>query len=208
MRSSRGSPFFPACLYLLIPLLIPTPAQGQLSGLGFDFKMGYSEIGGDWGEVLNDGVDSEFNFYYGLERVRLGFGFDLVSYDLPFSEGEVDSGSQVGMQFSVAYPFLKGAMVQPYIEGRLTWDRFRAENRVEGFPPEEEEGENNAPAYSGWGGTGVAGLFIPMSGRVLLDLSARFGGFGTSEADLEYLDLPVVSSGSRWGVRVGIVWYP
>jgi len=170
--------------------------------------MGYSEIGGDWGEVMNDGVDSEFNFYYGLERVRLGFGFDLVSYDLTVSEGEVDSGSQVGMHFSAAYPFLKGSVVQPYIEGRLTWDRFRAERHVEGFPPEDDEGENNAPTYSGWGGTGIAGIFIPMSGRVLLDLSARFGGFGTSEADLEYLDLPVVSSGNRWGVRVGIVWYP
>jgi hypothetical protein len=207
MRSSCSSPLLTACLSVLIPLLIPSSAQGQHPGLGFDFKMGYSEIGGDWGEVLNDGVDAEFNFYYGLEQVRFGFGFNMVSYDLSVPVGEVDSASQVGAQFSVAHAFLKGSRVQPYIEGRLTWDRFRPENLVAGFPPEEEE-ENNAPTYSGWGGTGVLGFFVPISGNVLADLSARYGGFGTSEADLEYLDLPVVSSGNRWGVRVGIVWYP
>lgn len=187
---------------------MPAPARGQHPGLGFDFKMGYAEIGGDWGEVLTDGVDTEFNFYYGLDDVRLGFGFNLVSYGLAVSVGEVDSASQVGAQFSAAYSFLKGSPVQPYVEGRLTWDRFRPEHLVEGFPPEEEEGENNAPTYSGWGGTGVLGVFVPISGKVLADFSTRFGGFETSEADLDYLDLPVVSSGNRWGVRVGIVWYP
>lgn len=208
MRSSRGSPFLPAFIFVMIPLLGPAPAQGQQTGLGFDLKLGYSEIGGDWGDVLNDGVDTEFNIYYGLDHLRLGWGFNLVSYDLPFQVGEVDSGSQVGMQFSVAYPFLKGSRVQPYIEGRLTWDRFRAEEHVEGFPDEDEEGENNAPRYSGWGGTGVVGFFVPMTGTLLWDVSARYGVFGTSEADLEYLNLPVVSSGNRWGVRLGLVWYP
>ena len=170
--------------------------------------MGYSEIGGDWGDVLRDGTDAEFNVYFGLERLRLGWGVNFVSYDLPVRVGEVDSGSQVGMQWSVAYPLLRDGWLRPYVEGRLTWDRFRAERHVEGFPDEEEEGENNAPRYAGWGVTVVAGVFIPIAGRVLGDFSARYGRFETSEADLGYLGLPVVSSGNRWGVRLGLVWYP
>jgi hypothetical protein len=181
-------------------------AQNQ--GLGFDFKMGYSEMGGDWGGVLQDGVDAEVNILYGLDRLRLGFGFNWVSYGLATAVGEVDSGSQVGVQWAVAYPFRQVAWVQPYVEARLTWDRFRAENHVDGFPDPEEEDGNNAPRYAGWGGTGVVGVFVPLWGSVLGDVSARYGWLLTDEADLEYLDLPVVSSGSRWGVRFGLVWYP
>jgi hypothetical protein len=188
-------------------LMLPTPGEGQHPGMGFDMKWGYAEIGGDWGEVLNDGTDFEFNVYYGLERIRLGWGLNLASYDLTVEVGEVDTGSQVGLHWSVAYPFRKIGPLLPYIEGRLTWDRFRAEEHVVGFP-DPEEGENNAPRYSGWGGTGVAGLMFPFTDSVLADFSARFGRFQTNEADLGYLGLPTVSSGNRWGVRVGLVWYP
>jgi hypothetical protein len=189
-------------------MLSPSAGAAQSHGLGFDFKLGYSEMGGDWGAVLQDGVDGEFNILYGLERVRLGFGFNWVSYGLVTTVGEVDSASQVGLHWAVAYPFRQVGWIRPYVEGRLTWDRFRAENHVDGFPDPEEEDGNNAPRYAGWGGTGVVGVFIPMWGSVLGDISARYGLIQTAEADLEYLGLPVVSSGNRWGVRVGFVWYP
>ena len=208
MRNSRCLPLYLVLLCLLPGFLNPAPAQAQGEGLGFDFKMGYSEMGGDWGGVLQDGVDAEFNILYGLKRLRLGGGFNWVSYGLVTAVGEVDSGSQVGMQLGVAYPFRQVGWIRPYVEGRLTWDRFRAENHIDGFPDPEEEDGNNAPQYAGWGGTGVVGVFVPMSSSVLADLSARYGLFQTAEADLEYLGLPVVSSGNRWGVRIGFVWYP
>jgi hypothetical protein len=189
-------------------LMSPSLGTAQAPGLGFDMKWGYSEIGGDWGEVLTDGTDWEFDIFYGLEHVRLGWGLNMVSYDLTEELGEIDSASQVGMQFSLAYPFRQISFFRPYLEARLTWDRFRPEEHVEGFPDEEEEGENNAPTYSGWGGTAVGGLMIPFTPTVLADVSARYGVISTSEADLGYLGLPTVSSGNRWGVRVGLVWYP
>jgi hypothetical protein len=208
MKTPRTRPPTLTLLCLLAGMLSPSAGAAQSHGLGFDFKLGYSEMGGDWGAVLQDGVDGEFNILYGLERVRLGFGFNWVSYGLVTTVGEVDSGSQVGLHWAVAYPFRQVGWIRPYVEGRLTWDRFRAENHVDGFPDPEEEDGNNAPKYAGWGGTGVVGVFIPMWGSVLGDISARYGLIQTSEADLEYLGLPVVSSGNRWGVRVGFVWYP
>ena len=207
MKISWSLPLQPILLILIVGLLPPASVQAQHPGMGFDMKWGYAEIGGDWGEVLTDGTDFEFNVYYGLERLRLGWGLNLVSYDLTVEVGEVDTGSQVGLHWSVAYPFRKIGPLLPYIEGRLTWDRFRAEEHVVGFP-DPEEGENNAPTYSGWGATGVVGLMFPFTDSVLADFSARYGQIYTSEADLGYLGLPTVSSGNRWGVRGGLVWYP
>lgn len=208
MRAYGCPPCYLVLLGLLSGFLDPAGARAQEQGLGFDFKMGYSQMGGDWGGVLEDGIDAEFNILYGLERLRLGWGFNWVSYGLVTRVGEVDSGSQVGLHLAVAYPFRQEGRIRPYVEGRLTWDRFRAEKHVEGFPDPEEEDGNNAPRYAGWGGTGVVGVLFPMWGDVLGDVSARYGWLHTAEADLEYLGLPAVDSGNRWGVRIGIVWYP
>ncbi len=207
-RPGRAELLVPVAALVLV-LVGPRSAAAQRSGLGFDIKLGYSSLGGEYGQVLEDGIDGEFNIYYGLERLRLGWGINLVSYGMAQPAEDFDSWSQVGLQWSVAYPFRSGAAMQPYVEGRLTWDRLRPEDHEEGFSdPEEEEEEDPHPRVSGWGGTAVAGVFASLTETVLLDLSARYGIFSTAEADLEYLNQPNIASGNRWGVRLGIVWYP
>jgi hypothetical protein len=185
------------------------PGSAQLRGLGFDLKMGYSALGGEYGDALDDGVDAELNVYYGLEHLRLGWGVNLVSYGFVEAEedAEVDSASQVGMQFSVAYPFHLSPRFKPYVEARLTWDRFRGEGHVEGFPPPEDEGENTTPTASGWGGTAVAGVFVGITETLFADFSGRWGRFSTTLSDFSYVGAPDVADGTRWGVRTGLVWY-
>ncbi|MEJ2504270.1 MAG: hypothetical protein P8177_13315 [Gemmatimonadota bacterium] len=195
-----------ACL--LAPGLSPDPALGQAQGLGFAFQLGYSALDGEWGDVLDDGVDGEFNILWGLGRFRFGGGFNWVSYGLIDPVGEVDSASQVGTHLSVGYFLLDRGPILPYLEGRLTHDRLRAEDHVEGFPPPEEEDGNNAPRYSGWGGTAIVGAVVPLRGTVAMDVAVRLGRFVTSEADLDYLGLGTVSTAVRKGVRLGVVWHP
>jgi opacity protein-like surface antigen len=201
----------PAAL-LLLACVFPMAGSAQQQGLAFDLRMGHSTIGGDWGTVLTDGVDAELNLYYSFaNRLRIGWGLNQVSYELvdELHTEETESASQTGMQFSAMYPFQIGQRLWPYVEGRFTWDRFKAEGEVEGFPPPEEEGENNAPRYSGWGGTASVGLLVNITGRLYGDFSYRYGNFDTNDIDLdEYLPgAGVVTSGSRYGFRVGLLWY-
>jgi hypothetical protein len=183
------------------------PLAAQARGWGFDLKMGYSQLGGEWAEVMDDGVDAELNVFYGLEKLRLGGGINLVSYGLLDPTEDVESASQVGVHFAVGYPFPSWRRIQPYVEARLTWDRLRPEGHEEGFPPPEEEGENTGPQASGFGGTAVAGVFVGITERLFADFSGRFGGFKTSISQLDYLEAPEVASASRWGIRAGLVWY-
>lgn len=201
-------PLFSLGLLIFALLGPPQPATAQMNGFGFDLKLGYSALGGEYGDVLDDGVDGELNVYYGLPRLRLGWGIDLVSYGLvqPSGDPDVDSASQVGMHFSVAYPFQVSPRFKPYVEGRLTWDRFRVEGHVEGFPDPPQEGENTLPRYSGWGGTGVAGVLVGITERLYADFSGRWGHFWTSSSDYSYVGAPKAASGTRWGFRTGIVW--
>ena len=202
--------------WLVVPLLAaclaPLPASAQQQGLAFDLRMGHATLGGDWGEVLTSGVDAEVNLYYSFaNNLRIGWGINQVSYDLveELHTEETESGAQVGMQFSAMYPYQLGERFWPYVEGRFTWDRFNAEGEVEGFPPPPEEGETVAPRYSGWGGTASVGLLVNITGRLYGDFSYRYGNFQTNDIDLgEYIPgAPVVSSGSRYGFRMGLLWY-
>lgn len=185
-----------------------SPAVCQMQGFGFDLKLGYSALGGEYGDALDDGMDGELNLYYGLQRLRLGWGMNMVSYGFiePRVEDEIDSASQVGMHFSVAYPFQVAPRFRPYVEARLTWDRFGVEGHVEGFPDPDEEGENNAPRFSGWGGTAVAGVLVGITDRLFADFSGRWGAFSTKTSDFSYVGAPDAADGTRWGVRTGLVW--
>ncbi len=213
-RPPRG-PTTPQAGPFLIPLVLfsaalglaPEPLDAQSRGWGFDLKMGYSVLGGEWGDVMDDGVDAEMNVFYGMETLRLGGGLNLVSYGLLDPSEDVESASQVGVHFSVAYPFPRWRRLQPYVEARLTWDRLRPEGHEEGFPPPEEEGENTGPQASGFGGTGVAGVFVGITEGLYADFSGRFGSFKTSISQLDYLDAPEVASATRWGLRAGLIWY-
>lgn len=197
-----------AALLLAASLAVTrAPLAAQARGWGFDLKMGYSQLGGEWAEVMDDGVDAELNVFYGLEKLRLGGGINLVSYGLLDPTEDVESASQVGLHFAVGYPFPAWRRIQPYVEARLTWDRLRPEGHDEGFPPPEEEGENTGPQASGFGGTAVAGVFVGITERLFADFSGRFGGFKTSISELDYLGAPEVASASRWGIRAGLVWY-
>lgn len=203
----RVSPPVAALTLVALLVLAARPLAAQSRGFGFDFKMGYSALGGEWGDVLDDGVEAEMNLFYGMERVRVGGGVNLVSYGLLDPTDDVDSASQVGLHVGVAYPFPRWRRLQPYVEARLTWDRLRPEGHEEGFPPPEEEGENTGPQASGFGGTAVAGVFVGITERLFAEFSGRYGSFKTSISNLDYLDAPEVASATRWGLRAGLVWY-
>jgi hypothetical protein len=208
VRRSAARPIFLSLPALFVLLIVGTSsASAQSRGWGFDLKMGYSQLGGEWAEVMDDGVDAELNVFYGLEKLRLGGGINLVSYGLLDPTEDVESASQVGLHLAVGYPFPAWRRIQPYVEARLTWDRLRPEGHEEGFPPPEEEGENTGPQASGFGGTAVAGVFVGITERLFADFSGRFGGFKTSISQLDYLEAPDVASASRWGIRAGLVWY-
>lgn len=208
---ARPSRFVEASCGLLLActlvLASAGPAAGQNEGIAFDMKLGYSSIGSEWGDALSDGADAELNFYYQLSKLRLGWGIDLASYGLVEPTEKAETASQVGMQFSVAYPFRRGKLLDPYVEGRLTWDRFGVEGEVEGFPPPDEDGENTTPRVKGWGGTAVVGVLVRITDQLSADFSGRYGYFRTDVTELDYVDQPTVATGTRWGLRTGLVWY-
>ena len=195
--------------WVLAPLSFvasPLPAQAQ-DGLGFRTTLGFEEVGGAYGEVLDGHVVGELDILYGFSRVRLGGGFSWVSFgmDPPY---ENDTWSSVQAHAIVAYPFSLGSRLRAYLEGRLTHRRLKPEGEL--FPPVETEEGGHAPAFrvSGTGGEARFGIEVPIVGSMALDLSGHLSMFGTDDADLAEIDGGIVNSGSTWGIHVGIVWFP
>ena len=184
----------------------PSPALGQ-GGLGFRTTLGFEEVGGDYGEVLDGHVVGEFDILYGFRRVRLGGGFSWVSFDMdpPYQD---DTWSSVQAHAIVAYPFSLGSRLRAYLEGRLTHRRLKPEGDL--FPPVETEEGGHAPAFrvSGTGGEARFGIEVPIVGSMALDLSGHLSVFATDDADLAEINGGIVNSGSTWGIHVGIVWFP
>ena len=74
-------------------------------------------------------------------------------------------------------------------------------------PP--EEGENTAERRSGFGAGVAAGFEYRISYGVGLEALVSLDRFSTEELDLtEFGAADVFSTGTKWGFRVGINWYP
>jgi hypothetical protein len=205
-------------------LVAPSGAKSQQlvypDGWGIQWQVGHKQLGGDWGELMDGGYDADINFFYNLKKFRIGAGGNFASFDLvePLQD---ESLSSVELHAFFQYRFLRGPF-QPWIEGRGTWVRFRPEGHEfeavepepEGdeptqLPEEPEEGENTAERRSGFGAGVAAGFEYRISYGVGLEALVSLDRFSTQDVDLtEFGASDVFSSGTKWGFRVGINWYP
>ena len=179
------------------------------NGFGFQWQIGYKQAGGGYADLINDGIDADINIFYDLDKLRIGAGGNFVSFDVqePFEEEGISS---VELHAFVGYHFLRGPF-QPYVQGRGTWTRFGKEGHtfsIEPPDPEDPEGENPAERRSGFGFGVVAGAEYRVWRTVGFEANVSYDRFSTDDLDLSDFGFAVVSDGTKWGVRVGINWYP
>jgi len=185
----------------LLSLLLANDASAQ-QGLGFRFSGGYQDAGGDYGDVLDGHVDAEFSVLYGLKSIRLGGGFNWVSFGM--DEVPDETWSQVKAHALIAKPFSLGSNLRAYVEGRLTYRRLRPEgDRYHGG----EEVVLGDFVAAGTGGEAVVGFEVPLGSTAALDLSAAFGRFST-DTDLSSQGFGPIDSGNTWRLHVGVIWFP
>ncbi len=200
-------------------LVAPSGVQSQQlvypDGWGFQGEVGHKQLGGDWGELLGGGFDADINIFYNLKKFRIGAGGNFASFDLvePLQD---ESLSSVELHAFFQYRFLRGPF-QPWLEGRGTWVRLRPEgDEFDDSEPsapddeeEPEEGENTAERRSGFGAGVAAGFEYRISYAVGLEALVSIDRFSTDDLDLTEFGAPdVISTGTKWGFRVGINWYP
>ena len=204
------------CLALCVPLASNAEAQTIYpDGWGFQWQLGISQTSGGWADAVDAGVDADINIFYNLRNFRIGGGGNFVSYDLVEPIPDIfESIASVELHGFFGYHFLRGP-VQPYIQGKGTWVRLRPEGYHPVFVPpeegeeEEEEGENTAPKRDGFGFGIVGGVEWRITYSVGLEAMLNWHSFSVNEVDLTPLGIPsTFDSGSNWGGRVGINWYP
>jgi len=187
-------------LFALALLLAPAWAGAQ-EGIGFRYSMGYQDMGGDYGTVLDGATSADFTILYGLEQIRLGAGANYVS----FAMDDIDeTWNQILAHFLVAYPFELTPRVGAYVEGRMVYRRLRPE--ADRFINDTEELLSDFVASAG-GFELVAGFEFPMSSRWALETSAAFGRF-TTDVDLSSQGLGPIDSGNSWRLHAGVTWFP
>ena len=60
-------------------LLAPDSLTAQ-QGLGFEFSFGHQSVNGEYGDVLDGGVDADFSLVYTRGKLRYGIGSNWASY--------------------------------------------------------------------------------------------------------------------------------
>jgi len=181
-------------------LALPTSVDAQ-TGVGFRYAMGWQEIGGDYGTVLDGAYDADFTILYGLSSIRLGGGANFVSFAM---DDVNETWNQVTGHFLVAYPFQIVPQLGAYIEGRAVYRRLRPEGTRYTEGTEELLTEFVASAS---GLEAVAGLEVPLGPRWALEASAAFSRF-TTDVDLASQGLGPINSGNTWRLHAGITWFP
>jgi opacity protein-like surface antigen len=188
-------------------------ALAQNNGVVFGFEMGYKQMGGELGELLDGGIVGEYAFAYQAKSFRYGLAFNLVSLDV---SGYDESVSQVGANLYATWLIKQGTRVLPYLQVRMGGVRYRPEGDTFAPPDsmessatnDDEEGENAADAVNGFEGGLLAGAEFALSPKFAIDLSAGFSFISTKEIDLSALGLEPISKGSAWTVRLGLRWDP
>ena len=174
-------------------------------GFGVSLGFGWANVGGEWAQALDYGLDADVNLSYLFgSGIRIGIGAYYVSYNVQEEFG-AEAVSNVQLQGLFGYSVLLGR-VRPYGQVRLTYVRLRLEGQF-GNDPSVPEGENTEPRRHGIGGIMLGGLEFLISRYVTLDANAWYGAFTTQEVDLTLISGPQLSKGQSWGIRIGIVVY-
>ena len=184
-----------------IALLVSPVAVDAQEGIGFRYSMGWQDMGGDYGTVLDGATSADFTILYGLPNIRLGAGANYVSFAMDDVE---ETWNQIMGHFLVAYPFELSSRVTGYVEGRLAYRRLRPEE--DRFINDTEELLSDFVA-SASGFELVAGIEVPMSPRWALEASGAFGRF-TTDVDLSSQGLGPIDSGNSWRLHAGVTWFP
>lgn len=150
------------------------------SGTGLRVQAGpaVSVPGGDELSGVNDGVGAELQFGVdGAGGFGVGAGVGFTRHDL---EGADESMSHWSVFAEPRYTFnAERPGARPYVAGRLAYTAFN---------PESGAGLLNE---TGWAFGGGAGVVIPVSGRVMLDLWTRLTAVSVDAAGFD-------RSGSDW----------
>lgn len=200
-----------ACVVLLAISATPLEAQSRF---GFQFDLGYTGLGGDYGDVLKGGWVAEFNGDYQVGQFRYGFGFEVASYDVeePYED---ESVSKVGAHLSAVYLIPVGSRIKPLVGLRIGSLRLRPEGET--FAPEPEpaqqaeegeEGENPAPRVDGFEGAAIGGVEFALSPKFAFQVAGLYSYMSTDQVDLTAIDLGLVDKGTSWSLRVSARWKP
>ncbi len=174
-------------------------------GFAVSIGLGWANVGGEWGQALDYGLDADVNLSYLFgSGIRIGIGAYYVSYNVQEEFG-AEAVSNVQLQGLFGYSVLLGR-VRPYGQVRLTYVRLRLEGQF-GNDPSVPEGENTEPRRHGIGGIMLGGLEFLISRYVTIDANAWYGTFTTQKVDLSLISGPQFSKGQSWGVRLGFVLY-
>lgn len=171
------------------------------TGPGFRFALGWQDMTGDMGEVMDGAVDAEFSIMYPVKAVRVGAGANWVSFAMDDYE---ESWSQVRFHFLVGYPFQVNEWLRPYVEGRAVYRRLRPEGDRYYGGEEELLGDFVA---SGSSVEGVFGTEFILGPKASIDVSAALNPFSVSP-DLSEEGLGSIDSGTAWRFHVGVAWFP
>ncbi len=194
-------------------LLLASDSLTAQQGLGFEFSFGYQSVNGEYGDVLDGGVDADFSIVYTRGKLRYGIGSNWASYGVAVEGFRKESWSNITSHLGLAYfPLADEKRLRPFIEVRLEGRRLRPEG--DHLPPEDppedpDEGENTSEIrVFGVGGAALAGVEIGLSRRSWVKVAGYWGVINTQDAELGDINLGTVDSGSVAGFRVGLVWIP
>ena len=196
-------------LPLLLALLAPCSLNAQ-QGLGFEFSFGYQSVNGEYGDVLDGGVDADFSLVYTRGKLRYGIGSNWASYGVGVEGFRKESWSNITTHLGLAYfPIADEKRLRPFIEVRLEGRRLRPEgdHLTEEEPPEEGENTSEIRVF-GVGGAALVGVEIGLSRRSWAKVAGYWGVINTQDAELGHINLGTVDSGNVIGFRVGLVWIP
>ncbi len=184
--------------------------QEHRRGFGFSGSLGWSTIGGDFGELLTSGIPAEGSIWYQPSWWRFGVSIHAASYSAvqPFQDQTI---SQMEFQLFGTFLFLRGNLVQPYAQVRAGATRWRPEGPLfdpNPPPPDVPPGENPAPGENGFQGGLALGAEFWVTKNFGLDVAGLFSAFSTEEFDVPILGITGLSSGTELGFRAGFVWFP
>ena len=141
-------------------------------GFGARFGLGYQDLGGPYGEVLEGSVDSEISVMYAHMGARIGFGWNWVSFGMDDVDDETWNQTKGHVLVGYAVPLTR--FTRPYAEVRYVYLRLRPEGRR--FHDDEAALQHIGPfRVTGSGWEVVACLEVLLARRTSLDLAAGVG---------------------------------